>query len=51
MNLYNKIGYKLHCLVNYLWHKSPIDLKLFEKLNNYFAKWWLDDYLKERGYK
>jgi hypothetical protein len=49
MNLYNKIGYKLHCLVNYLWRKT--NLKIFEKLNDYFAKWWLDDYLKERGYK
>jgi len=39
-----KIGYKLHCLVNYLWYKTG--LKIFLGLNNYFSKWWIGDYLE-----
>jgi hypothetical protein len=36
-----KTGYKLHCFVNYLWRKSPVDFKFLCKLNFYFAKWWI----------
>lgn len=44
MNLKCKIGYKLYCFVNYWWKKT--DLKVFECLNDYFSKWWIDEYLK-----
>ena len=44
MTTKHKIGYKLHCFFNYLWRKTG--LGIFEYLNNYFAKWWIDDYLE-----
>jgi len=44
MTFKNKIGYKLHCFVNYLWKKTGF--KIFEYLNEYFANWWINDYLE-----
>ena len=44
MKLKTKIGYKLHCFVNYLWYKT--EWKVLEYLNDYFASWWINDYLE-----